>query len=260
MNYWWHEGDGETEASIFCSILIKHISNLCTLKPATKKIVLFSDGCGYQNRNVILSNVLLYYSIIHKIEIEQKYLIKSHTQMECDSVHSTIERHLKDKEVYLPSEFVRLTKESQKPPAKPYQSTQLNYNDFLNYKSSNQRYKSIRPGSSKGDPEVKDIRSLKYFTEKIFYKLSFDNEYLEIPQKVLRVQNDQNIEYPKLYSSPILLTLSKWNDLQRLKPYLPSDTHTFYDGLKHETTLHLRKSKYDIFCVPICNHKFKLIT
>jgi len=34
-----------------------------------------------------------------------------------------------------------------------------------------------------------------YNIEKVFYKLSFDNEYLEIPQKVLRVQNDQNIEY-----------------------------------------------------------------
>lgn len=46
--------------------------------------------------------------------------------MECDSVHSTIERHLKDKKVHLPSEFIRLTKESRKPPAKPYQATQLN--------------------------------------------------------------------------------------------------------------------------------------
>lgn len=55
MNYWWHEGDGKIEASIFPSIIIKHISNLYILKLATKKIVLYSDGCGYQNRNVILS-------------------------------------------------------------------------------------------------------------------------------------------------------------------------------------------------------------
>jgi len=47
---------------------------------------------------------------------------------------------------------------------------------------------------------VKEIWKSRIFdpycptTEKIFYKLSFDNEYLEMPHKVLRVQNDQNIE------------------------------------------------------------------
>jgi len=51
--------------------------------------------------------------------------------MECDSVHSTIEQYLKYKEVYLPPEFVRLTKESRKLPATPCQATQLNFNDFF---------------------------------------------------------------------------------------------------------------------------------
>lgn len=40
----------------------------------------------------------------------QKYLEKGHTQMECDSIHSVIERRLRDQDVYLPAEYVNLMK------------------------------------------------------------------------------------------------------------------------------------------------------
>jgi len=135
------------------------------------KIILYSDGCGYQNRNVIIANALLNFSIQHQVQIEQKFLVKGHTQMECDAVHSVIERKLKNKEIYLPSEFIRLTKEARKHP-EPYEAKHLSHDNFLDFKNHH-HYKSIRPGRTKGDPEVKDIRSLKYDpkAQKIQYKL-----------------------------------------------------------------------------------------
>ncbi|KAG8254785.1 hypothetical protein J6590_108141, partial [Homalodisca vitripennis] len=44
-----------------------------------------------QNKNAILSNALLHLSMESNVVIEQKWLVKGHTQMECDSVHSKIE-------------------------------------------------------------------------------------------------------------------------------------------------------------------------
>lgn len=35
----------------------------------------------------------------------------------------------------------------------------------------------------------------------------------------------------KLYNERIPLTISKWNDLQKLKTVLPRDVHYFYDNL-----------------------------
>lgn len=43
-------------------------------------------------------------------------------------------------------------------------------------------YKSIRPGSKKGDAKVTDIRCLKYSNDgKIHYKLSFKDEFKLLP-------------------------------------------------------------------------------
>jgi len=64
-------------------------------------IIIYSDGCGHQNRNCVMSNALPQYSIAKNVVIEQKCLIKGHTQMECDSAHSLIERKLKNKDIPL---------------------------------------------------------------------------------------------------------------------------------------------------------------
>lgn len=39
--------------------------------------------------------------------------------------------------------------------------------------------------------------------------------------------------FQKLYKGPLPLTKTKWNDLQKLKKFMPIDTHSFYDTLSH---------------------------
>ena len=62
--------------------------------PTIKKLIVCGDGCTYQNRNALLSNVYLHLAKEYNIVIEQKFVIVGHTQMECDSMHSTIERKI----------------------------------------------------------------------------------------------------------------------------------------------------------------------
>jgi len=95
-----------------------------------KPVIKYSDGCGYQNRNKIMANALLNFSIKHKVFIEQKFLIKGHTQMICDYAHCLIEKNLKGKDIYLPSDFVRITKEARKNTS-CFEATLLNYDFFL---------------------------------------------------------------------------------------------------------------------------------
>ena len=60
--------------------------------PTIKKLIVWSDGWTYQNRNATLSNVYLHLAKEYNIVIEQKFVVVGHTQMECDSIHSTFER------------------------------------------------------------------------------------------------------------------------------------------------------------------------
>lgn len=91
--YWFTECDCDLVASAFTSCIIDYLEKHCTTK--NLPIIIYSDGCTYQNRNNVLSNALLNYASKNKISVVQKYLERGHTQMECDSVHSCIERKLK---------------------------------------------------------------------------------------------------------------------------------------------------------------------
>lgn len=66
------------------------------------------------------SNTLLLLAMEKNVTITQKYLEKGHTQMEVDSVHSVIERKLKNVEIFLPSQYASITKEARREPDYTY--------------------------------------------------------------------------------------------------------------------------------------------
>ena len=154
-DYLWNETEADLRSSVFTTIIIKHLEKLLIV--ALKLVVLFSDCCGYQNRNNILSNALSRLSSQFNITIEQKYLEKGHTQMECDSTHSLIERRLKGRDIFMPTDYIQIVKDARKN-LKPLDVEYLDYNYFVNYDDSQiLKSTSIRPGKSK----VVDIRCLK---------------------------------------------------------------------------------------------------
>lgn len=125
-----------------------------------KPVVLWSDGCGNQNRNCIFANALLNLAVEKNVQIEQKFLLKGHTQMECDSVHSNIEENLKNKEIYLPSQYYSITKEA-RVKLFPYRSHYLTHSFFRNCsKPETMVYSSIRPGRVAGDATVHDLKAI----------------------------------------------------------------------------------------------------
>lgn len=191
---------------------------------------MYSDGCTYQNRNNVLSNALLNLSKKNNVTITQKFLEPGHTQMECDSVHSAIERKLKNREIHLPSDYVTITKEARS--IMSYETVLVDYNFIKNYANSEHLiYKSIRPGRKAGDPQVVDIRVMRYNTMTIEVKLSFDAEWIALPQHPKLLPNEVN--YRQLHSNKLPIKATKYNHLQQLKTVLPSDCHPFYDALPY---------------------------
>lgn len=94
--YLWDETEGGVNADEFATILTHFISTEINLD-VVKHVIFHSDGCTNQNRNVIMTNALLLRAHELGIKITQKFLEKGHTQMECDSIHSTIEKRMKNR-------------------------------------------------------------------------------------------------------------------------------------------------------------------
>ena len=179
-----------------------------------------------------MSNGLLNHAMKTQREILQKFLVKGHTQMECDSSHSLVERKLKNVEIRLPSDYMEICKNS---PSKPFpiEVVEVGFNFFRNYNSTEiLLYSSIRPGNKKCDPKVTDIRALNYLPAgMIKYKLSFDGNWENLSKSAVKISVCVNV--PNLFSSALKINARKYKDLQDLKCVIPEDCHSFYDNIPH---------------------------
>lgn len=214
-----------------------YITNL--LAEDVKDVVIWTDGCTAQNRNSIVSNALHRLAIDKNITITQKYLEKGHTQMEVDSVHSVIERKLKNVEIFLPSQYASLTKQARNKPF-PYRVIQPDHTFFKDYGMKEyQFYDSIRPGRSAGDDCAVDLRVLKYNSEgTIQYKKHFKDEFTVLPRRPRNISTLAN-SVPLLFPSRVPILESKYQHLQQLKTVIPGDCHQFYDDLPFKKKLYL---------------------
>jgi len=82
-----------------------------------KKVILYSDGCEYQNRNVTLSNALSAFAKKHGIIVEQKFLEQGHTWRNMTpSMHT--ETKLKKRDIFVSSQYVEVMENAR--PKQPY--------------------------------------------------------------------------------------------------------------------------------------------
>ncbi|KAG4073204.1 hypothetical protein HA402_013469 [Bradysia odoriphaga] len=228
-NYIWDETEGDLQSSSFTSIVIQHLEKV--MKSSPLPIVIYSDGCGYQNRNVVLSNALRLLAIKHSRNITQKFLEVGHTHMECDSTHACIERKTRDMIINLPCDFEKAVKEARDKPF-PFEVVHLTHTFFSNYDDKEYlTLNSIRPGKKPGDPKVNDIRCIQYTGDgKVLYKLAFDDLFKDLPQKVTE---RPTLEPKQLHQRRLPIKFAKWTHLQELKPVLDTSSHCFYDAIPH---------------------------
>lgn len=148
----WNEAEGglnSDERTILANFFIDKV--IQKMGDENRHIILYTDGCTYQNRNGTLSNALLNLAMLHNVTIEHKYLELGHTQMEVDSMHAMIEKKLKNQVINVRAEYITICKNAKK--SKPYTVEYLPYSYFKNFKNL-QFYSSIRPGKMKGDSKV----------------------------------------------------------------------------------------------------------
>lgn len=226
QSYVWHEGEGGLTANEFASCITDFLEE----NPGFMKYVIYSDGCTYQNRNSTLSKALLHFSVKKNVRIEQKVLEKGHTQMEVDSVHSCVERQLRNASVYVPAQYVDRIQSSRSIP-RPYRVKYVQHGFFKDF-SHTSNVESIRPGRKVGDPAVTDLRCLLYSPDgSIYYKLKHGTEEYQPLPKGRRYQSITLQDPTPLYSGPIKIRKDKYLHLQSLKSVIPIDYHSFYDNL-----------------------------
>ena len=101
---------------------------------------MMSDGCGGQQKMPFFATMCAEAVTKHPSiqQIDHKFFETNHSQMECDSMHSVIEKATKKAAIYVPSEWVTAAKLTRKNP-EPYHVKRLSFPDFLNFKEQRQQ-------------------------------------------------------------------------------------------------------------------------
>lgn len=111
--YIWNESIASRGGQEIGSCLLKHLKNNIPL--TVKRIILYSDRCGGQNKNIKLTMLLqkFLYDLSPDVliaTIEQKYFVSGHSYNSCDRNFALIEKkRKKSSDIFTPSDWVELT-------------------------------------------------------------------------------------------------------------------------------------------------------
>ena len=171
----------------------------------------------------------------NRVEIYHKYLEVGHTHMECDSVHSNIEKAKKRSKINLPTDYINIIPSSRKVPS-PYGVRYLHYTFFKNYESISD-IKTVKPSKTVGAPYFVDVRQFKYTTDgMIHFNLTYDDNAWEILPHSFKLRF---LQPAQIRSSPIKISYAKYQHLQEIKKKL------FQENIMHFMTIwNIYQNKY----------------
>lgn len=233
--YMWDETTGGRGSSEVATCLRKWIEVEYS-KGDFGKLVVFSDNCGGQNKNL---NVLLcYLRELHSARlqhIDHFYLIPGHSYMACDRSFGHIEKAIRTEgQVYHFDGYCSVVSNAVH---NGYAVVRVNREDFLNFDVLQSYVTHRRPR-----PPVKFIEA-RHFA----FRLNFREGYLcgmgyEDPLSAVRLMpgsrdyrqaafNLATVPLPSKYPRPLVLQKPKLDDLRSLLTYIPDGERQFFRDL-----------------------------
>ena len=216
--------------------LLMYISRLTYHASAIKELTLYSDSCGGQNRNQLVSSFLVYaIDINNKLEIMNlKFFERGHSEMEADSMHSAIEQAKKCTSIFVPSQWATVISMARK--RDPYIVIPLKYDQFKDLKTLRKdKCNNIKidvDGNSVNWLKVKWLQYRKTVPDSIFVNYTYD-EALFTEMKIKKRQKRPEIS--SLYESKLCVSQAKKNDLHVLSlgksGCIPEEHHPYYETL-----------------------------
>jgi hypothetical protein len=240
--YMWHEAAGGRGS---CEIATSILCYINSLPDTIRHLILYSDTCSGQNRNQNISAMFLYAVQKTNVElIDHFYMESGHSQMECDSAHSTIEKMVKKTDIYTPMDYyhaVRLARKS-----KPFTVKILDTTEFLDFKQVANKIVRNRTIAIDGSKlNWLKVKQFRYAREKPF-TVQFKYGYKDVdPFLELQVNRSARGRRPdtmpesirSLFSQPPPISDAKFKDLISLcnSQAIPRDYHSFYQSLSHSS-------------------------
>lgn len=224
--YVWGESDGNRGCNEIASMLHMYINRVDSNKSVTT-LSLYCDSCPGQNKNHVILSMIAYtlQNSTTLTSITVNYLLPGHTYMPVDSVHGAIERSLKHRVVWAPSEWPTWI-ENARTSQEPYVVHVMNHADFKDWRPVEKKFfPPQRKEHISGDKiKFQEIRQAKFVkhcaTVDIQYSFSEGSESLAVsigPHKGRgRPRQEEICELNQLHKARLPISAQKYKDLRQL--------------------------------------------
>ena len=243
--YLWGETDGKRGANEVATVIWLYLKRVD--QENISSVSLFCDSCSGQNRNrIVISSLPVMLDNLQNIKkIQITFLLPGHTSMPVDSVYGTIERFVRKRAVWAPSEWPAFIRAARVNPF-PYEAIKLEHGDFLNW-SSKELFKTNKNEDSERVPWG-SIRLVQVTPTGVQYATSVQQGdggiqlHTIVPQRSSRRgrRPDADRSVPdKAYSVPLAIAPAKYRDLMALidKGVIPREKHTEYRAMEPMDTV-----------------------
>lgn len=232
--YVWTEGTAGRGAQEVGSCLLFHIQN--NIPGKIEELVLWSDSCGGQNRNIkltlMLKSALDAHSSLKRIRL--RFLVSGHSFLANDSDFSDIESALKHQQrIYLPDDYIRVMKSCRK--KNPLVVTKMT--QFLGTQDIEKMITNRKVDTNKEKISWLQTREILLEKEKpcsIFLRTSFSGEFSEIDIQKRQTGRPSTTflqSLSPLWSNGKPIPAPKLQDLRSVMDLIPGDARDFYSDL-----------------------------
>ncbi|KAH9629864.1 hypothetical protein HF086_006548 [Spodoptera exigua] len=240
--YVWVEGEAGRGSQEVGSCLLKHMFQ--NLKPNVKKIILWSESCGGQNRNIKLVLILKALLNDHPSleEISFRFLESGHSFLPNDNDFAKTECALKQHQrIYLPEDYIHIMKHCKK--NKPLQVHRMDKTDFVTsseLESIITNRKKAVDGTKVSWLKTKEIVLKKDEMFTIYMRSNYEEEFKELNIKKNvrgRQRSISKVLLKPMWPTGKAIPGPKLKDLKSLLHLIPQDAKAFYQNLTADDDL-----------------------
>lgn len=233
----WIEGMAGKGAQEVGSCLLKYFSE--HISEDIEELILWSDSCGGQNRNIKIVLILKAFLHSHPTlkKITQKFLIPGHSYLPNDRDFSHIETALKKyPRLYTPADYMQVIKDCKK--KNPLAVNLMQKSDFLGTSKVEKMIINRKRGINKeciNWLQTREIYLKRDSPNSIYFKEDFLGDSVEVNIGRAPVRGRPAVILPEhlvpLWPSGKPVSPAKLTDIQSILHLIPQDAQRFYNGL-----------------------------
>ena len=236
----WHEGVASRGSEEVGSCLLHRLRHLSS--STATKMILYSDSCGGQNRNINM--VCLWLHIVASPEfnitqIDHKFMVSGHSYLPNDRDFGSIETEKRrHSQIFTPQEWYQLVRECRK--VNPFEVVEMTQDDFFGIKELKEHITNRKKTVNKCKVDWLSIRWIRVTESKPFafqFRCSLNEleswKVVDVKKRARGRPVDMGrLTISPLYSGPRQIKQAKLDDLISLLSFVPPAYHDFYKDLE----------------------------